>query len=497
MSPEALTAQPGRHRRGAWIGAAAVAALILSSCGGVDGGDAQAPPSDDSPVQAARCPVDALDDAAGITDVTVWHPYNALTKSTLEAAADEYNASQDDVRVDVEAQGSYPEMLKKYEETLSTPEDLPDVIFSEDTTLQFMVDSGSVIAADDCIAADDGAAEFYDDLLGPVEAAYTVQGKLWAAAYGVAMPVMFVNRSHLGAAGLDTDEYPGTLPEVRVTAEQIAAADIPGLNGPVVMQLESWYPENWITGAGQHIVDEANGRDAVATASEFDNTTTIEIVEWLNDMQADGLLKAYPYSNDIPQFLAMANGTSSILIDGSRAITAVDAVVGGSQVDDIESGDITTEGLDIDVAPVPGVDGPGQGAAGGSAAFLVAGADEAQVAGGWDFLTFFNSTTIQAEWLLRGSYLPASQAVQDAPEVQAYFTDTRAGRWLSVANDQLLSVDASFPGPAIGPFNSFRNGVNTLLEDVVLGSGEPGPAITQFNDAFQADLETYLDEVGG
>ena len=84
------------------------------------------------------------------------------------------------MKVSVQAQGSYPELLKKYEDSLGTPADLPDVVFGEDTTLQFMVDSGSVIAAADCIEADPDASEFYDDLLAPVENAYTVQGKLWA-----------------------------------------------------------------------------------------------------------------------------------------------------------------------------------------------------------------------------------------------------------------------------------------------------------------------------
>lgn len=495
-----------RHRRGGVLGTAAlvVAALALAACGGGSDDDASGSGSgneaEQSPVDAANCPAGALEDAEGVTEVSVWHPYNALTKTALEQAAADYNASQDSVRVSVEAQGSYPELLKKYEETLTTPDDLPDVIFSEDTTLQFMVDSGSVIAAADCVAADESAEAFYDQLLEPVRTAYSAQGKLWAAAYGVSMPIMYVNNDHLAAAGLSPEDYPGTLAEVREVAERIKAANIAGLEAPVVMQLYGWYPENWLTGAGQEIVDEANGRDAVATASEFDNEVTTEIVEWLDQMVADGLMKAYPYSNDIPQFLAVGNGSASILIDGSRAITAVDAVVGGTPVEGVEGAEgidvEAIEGLDVNVAPVPGVDEPGQGAVWGSAAFLVAGGDDAKIAGGWDFLKFFNSTPVQTAWLLEGSYLPVTQEIQDAPEVQAYFTDSRAGRWLSTVNEQLLSVDADFPGPAIGPYNQFRDGLHSLLDDVVLGSAEPGPAITEFNDRFQGDLESYLDDIG-
>jgi sn-glycerol 3-phosphate transport system substrate-binding protein len=496
--------RPSRARRRGLFAAAAAVALLAAACGGGSSDDGESAKGEDSPVDASNCPAAALDDATGVTEITVWHPYNSLTQETLEKAAADYNASQDKVKVSVEAQGSYPELLKKYEDSLGDPENLPDVIFSEDTTLQFMVDSGSVIAAADCVAADPDASSFYDDLLAPVENAYTVQGKLWAAAYGVSMPIMYVNNDHFAAAGLSTEEYPGTLAEVRTAAEKIKAANIAGLEAPVVMQLYGWFPENWLTGAQQFIVNEDNGRNAVATGSEFDNDTTAEIVNWMNDMQADGLLKAYPYSTDISQFLAIGNGSASILIDGSRAITAVDAVVGGgASVGDVGGGSEgtidpeTVKGLDVNVAPVPGVEEPGQGGVWGSAAFLVAGGDDAKVAAGWDFLQFFNSTPVQTQWLLQGSYLPVTQTIQDAPEVQTYFTDTQPGRWLATANSQLLSVDPDFPGPAIGPYNEFRAGLHSMLDDVVLGSADPDTAIADFNTAFQADLQSYADEVGG
>lgn len=496
--------RPSRARRRGLFAAAAAVALLAAACSGGSSDDGETAKGEDSPVDASNCPAAALDDATGVTEITVWHPYNSLTQETLETAAADYNASQDKVKVSVEAQGSYPELLKKYEDSLGDPENLPDVIFSEDTTLQFMVDSGSVIAAADCVAADPDASSFYDDLLAPVENAYTVQGKLWAAAYGVSMPIMYVNNDHFAAAGLSTDEYPGTLAEVRTAAEKIKAANIAGLEAPVVMQLYGWFPENWLTGAQQFIVNEDNGRTAVATESEFDNDTTAEIVNWMNDMQADGLLKAYPYSTDISQFLAIGNGSASILIDGSRAITAVDAVVGGgASVGDVGGGSEgtidpeTVKGLDVNVAPVPGVEQPGQGGVWGSAAFLVAGGDDAKVAAGWDFLQFFNSTPVQTQWLLQGSYLPVTETVQDAPEVQTYFTDTQPGRWLATANSQLLSVDPDFPGPAIGPYNEFRAGLHSMLDDVVLGSADPDTAIADFNAAFQDDLQSYADEVGG
>ncbi len=516
-APEATTRshptndRPTRQRRVRRVGALAILMplmLVASACGGDDGASPSAGGDGDGATVSAdpdNCPTDALDGTDGVTDVTVWHAYDSLTQQTLEDATTAYNNSQDRVKVSVEAQGTYPELLKKYEDSLGNPASLPDVVFSEDTTLQFMFDSGSVINSSDCIAADPDAEEFYDDLLPAIRNAYTVQDQLVAAAYGVSMPIMYVNNAHLGAAGLSTDEYPATLDEVRAAAEKIKAANIPGLEAPVVMQLYGWYPENWLTGAGEYIVDGENGRDELATTSEFDSAATAEIVNWMNDMQADGLLKAYPYSSDISQFLAVANQSASILIDGSRAITTVDAVVqnsyaptGDDAVGDATEalGDEDLTGLDISVAPVPGLDEAGQGAVWGSAAFLVAGGDDASIAGGWEFLQYFNRPETQAQWTLQGSYLPVTEAGQENPEVQTYFADATAGRWLSAVNDQLLSIDPDFPGPAIGPYNQFRAGLHSMLDDVVLGDAEPGPAIAEFSDSFQDELMNYADEVG-
>ena len=494
----------GRPRRGPLLTVAVslfAIALLVASCSGSDsaGGGSGGSSDDPTEVDAANCPASALDDAAGPIEITVWHGYTTLTKDALDKAAADYNASQTDVKVDVQAQGSYEELLKKYEDSLGDPASLPDVIFAEDTTLQFMVDSGSIVAAGDCIAADPDAAEFYDDLLPAVKNAYSVKDVLWPAAYGVSMPIMYLNKDHMTAAGLDPAEPPATLAEVRTAAEKIQAANIPGIEAPVVMQLYGWYPENWLTGAQQAIVDNGNGHDGMATTSEFANGSTTEVVDWLQGMKQDGLLKAYPNSSGIDQFLAMNNKSSSILIDGSRAITTVNALVQNSYTgEEIEGAEgVDVQGLNLGVAPVPGLDKGGQGAVAGSAGYLVAGTDDASTAAGWDFLKYFNTTPVQVAWTLQGSYLPVTETVQKDPTIVDYFANDPAGQWLGVVNQQLLGVDPDFPGPAIGPYNQFRTGLHSALEKAVLNDADVDRTIEEFDTQFQADLDAYSAEVGG
>ena len=59
--------------------------------------------------------------ADGVTEITLWHAWVGLTKRTVESIAEDYNASQDKVKVNVESQGNYEEMLAKYESALADP----------------------------------------------------------------------------------------------------------------------------------------------------------------------------------------------------------------------------------------------------------------------------------------------------------------------------------------------------------------------------------------
>jgi len=195
-------------------------AMVAAACGGDDGGEG----ADGNGSGAEDCPVGAHTEADGRTEITVWHAWVGLTKRTIEAIAEDYNESQDAVTVRVEAQGTYEELLKKYEDAIADPDSLPDIVLSEDTTTRFMIDSQTILPAQACIDADPDAAEIYEDILPAVTAAYTVEDVLWPAAFSVSSPVLYANLSHLDQAGLPTDTLPRTLDELRATAEAIKAA---------------------------------------------------------------------------------------------------------------------------------------------------------------------------------------------------------------------------------------------------------------------------------
>jgi len=475
-------------------------ALVAAACGddGDSGGD-QGASGDDA---EATCPVDAHTEADGTTEITVWHAWVGLTKRTVEAIADDYNNSQDEVKVRVEAQGSYEELLKKYEDAIGDPETLPDIVLSEDTTTRFMIDSATVLPAQECIDADAEAQDFYDQVLPAVTAAYTVEDVLWPAAFSVSSPVLYANLGHLDQAGLPTDELPGTLDELRDTAQKLKDAGVS--EAPLVARMDSWYLEHLLTGVEQPMVDEENGRSGLATESLLDNDRTLETFEWFKSMHDDGLLKAIPYSQTYDQLFAMALGQSSILIDTSTAITSVNGAIEGTLTNEelgaedlpIDLSSVQLDTLEIGVGLNPGFEAPGKGQIGGAGWYIVNSGDDASMGAAWDFLKFFNETPQQVRWTLEGSYLPISESARQDPALVEEFETTRRGRWLAIASDSLEQLNPDFPGPVIGPYNELRATVRGAMEKLTLGGGDPQALMEEIDSSLQSELETYADEVG-
>ena len=200
--------------------------LVLAACGGSDdgggggagtgtaGGDRA---GGDEGVDPALCPVEALDAATSPVTVTFWHAMTAANEETLAELVQDYNDAQEAVRVEPVFSGNYDDTRDKYVTALRGG-DLPDLVQLEETAVQLMIDSQSVVPAQACVEADG-----YDtgDFVPRVLAEFTVEDVLWPMPFNVSNPVLFYNRKAFEAAGLDPDAPPATLDEVMQASQTI------------------------------------------------------------------------------------------------------------------------------------------------------------------------------------------------------------------------------------------------------------------------------------
>ncbi len=484
-----------RHPRTLPLCIAVVLTVVVAACGVRD-------ESSSSPTTASaggggggrpalpNCPVDALETADGVVDVELWHALGSESENTLDQLAAAFNASQDKARILVRNQGvAYAEVLRKYVAAIPSRQ-LPGIAYLEDTTLRQIVDSGTLLPAEACEEADG----FSTGQLPAVRNYYTADGVYWPGYTNVSEPVLYYNVNHFKRAGLDPDQPPETLDELRDAAVALKAV---GIEAPLSLVLNAWFVESWINGAGASVVNKDNGRDGLADESTFDNEVTRELYTWIKAMADDGLLQGHSATDgQINQYLAVAQQNSSMLIETSTAATTIKAVLGGDPDVDVDTGSADLSGIVPVDAPFPGLEKPAQVRVSGGAFFLTNTVPPEQQAAAWEFMKFMWQTESQVAWHLVGSYLPTTQTAANAPEVVAYWDDDLAGQLLKVGYDQLLQVDPQRPGPQIGPYTDYSDAIKNSLDRLVLKGDSVDSVVKRADEEIQAALTRYVEDNG-
>lgn len=485
-----------RPRRITTIAAIAVTMLVVGACSssGGNGASNSAGRNDQASKELPACPVGALDGAAQPVEVVLWYALSAKTEATLQAQVKAYNASQPRVRVRAENQGpSYEELLRKFEATLPTPRDLPDIIVSEETTTRFMIDSGTVLPAQSCLDAEGLST---DPFVKPAVDYFSVDGVLYPASASLSDILTYYNKNHFRRAGLDPDKPPATLAEVRQYAEQIKAAGV--VDRPVVLKLDSWFLETQLTGSGVPLVNNDNGRgNGETTEAAFVGPEALAVLQWVKDLNDAGLLQGVAATpGQVNHYLAMAQQNGSILVETSTAATSVKAFLGGdtSVAAGVDASNVDLAALDIGAGPVYGIDEAGKAQVGGNAFFMLNTSPPAEQAGAWDFMKWWNQLDQQVVWHLEGSYLPWLRAAAEDPRIQTFWKDDLAGRWLAIAYDEMVTgINPDFPGPLIGPYDRFRAAIRKAFDSVVLSGTEPQVALDTAVSEINAALAQYND----
>jgi sn-glycerol 3-phosphate transport system substrate-binding protein len=477
------------------------AALVAAACSDppTSGGDAvQAGGDDDAGAELPECPLDALDSADGPVEVTLWYGgIGGPTKQTLEDMVAAFNADQDQVVVSASDQGaSFAEVYRKFESAASADaSQLPDIVMLENTQLQSLADSGLVLPAQACMEAD---GYEITEIEPAVRSAFSVDGVLYPGYVNVSSQILYYNKAHWVRAGLDPEAPPRTLDEVYEQA--VALKDAGVSDTPLSFKVSHAVFENWLSGEGVDVVDNDNGHDGLATEATFDDPVAVETLELLRTMDDAGLINAFAsVEGGIDHFLALVTQDSSMLIETSTASTIIAEAVSGT-ITPAEAGvDFDASAIDLSVlvpatGAFPGISDAGQVHPGGGGFFIVNASDPAQQAGSWKMLEFMLQPANAKAWHLNGGYLPIVKSVQDEPDVQAFWQDDLAGVLLKPAVDQLSDADPDKPGPLIGPYPDFIEGLEQASEDTLFNDADPAQSLAGAQEVVTESLQRYAQD---
>jgi sn-glycerol 3-phosphate transport system substrate-binding protein len=416
------------------------------------------------------CPVDALDSAGGPVEITFWHGLNADNETAMQQLTDAYNASQDRVVVRAQNQGGYLETIDKYFQ--SGTGDRPALVMFPDFTAQRAIDSDAMIPMQACT---EGSAFDVSALQRAALAAYSQAGVQWGMPFNVSNPVLYYNKNMFEAAGLDPDQPPRSLEELRAYSQQLVDSGAAAYG----IALESgsgsgggWYLEQWFANMGELYADNGNGRLAPATKVLYDGAAGVELLTYVQDLVDDGL--AYYVGDNAggaDQVLKLADSEepAAMAIATSAFLGTVLATLSGGLVPGLGP-------EDVGVGPLPGPAGTPTALVGGAALYITDGKGDAEAAAAWDFVQYLVTPEVQSTFATLTGYVPVRADALDVEPVATVYRDDPRFR---VAYDQLVSSPdtPALQGPILGPQREIRDVTARAVAEILAG-GDVQTALT-------------------
>lgn len=319
--------------------------------------------------------------------IVFWHAMGGPLGRVMTDLIDRYNRSQKSYFIKAVGMGSYDTLAKKILASLVAKE-APDIAQNYETLTKKFIKHGKIVCLDDLLASE--TEDIKSDIIPIMLENNTFNGKLYSFPFNKSVPVLYYNKDMFRKVGLDPDKPPATLDELAEYARKITYyhQNTPGEDNSVYgygnSKANVWGFSNRILQYGGQIVN------AEGNKSFFDADASINALLSLQTMVFDKIAKegqGFDHQND---FIAGKCGiiessiVSKVYMEGSI-------------------------NFDFGVAPLPGQVQKGVILSGTNINIFNNG-DPRKVAGAWDFVKWFTSTEISAEWSIRTTYMPVRKS---------------------------------------------------------------------------------------
>jgi sn-glycerol 3-phosphate transport system substrate-binding protein len=301
---------------------------------------------------------------------------------------------------------------------------------------------------------------------------------------------MFYNKIPFREAGLDPEQPPKDLDEVRAASEKLVQRDSAGniTRYGFALDIHPWFLELTLAGAGELYVNNDNGRAGIATEVAFDNDAGRKLFQWWRDMVHDGL--------------ALNVGWDPTGANGLLAVGALNAVMVRSTsaalrtvMDVLEKG---VQGVDLGVAPVPGIAGKVPEGSPGvytRSLWIMSARPKKEQDAAWTFIKWLMEPEQQAEWFAGSGYLPVSNSAYDLPAAKDIIAKYPQFEIPADLFAKTATTTAAL-GPLIGPYQQVRDAVKTAIESIVSGSASPDEAMAAAVKESNAAISDYNRRMG-
>ena len=402
----------------------------------------------------------------GPTTVTFWHSMGGAAQEALNTIVEEYNSSQDKVKINAEYQGTYDEALTKFH-TVAGTESAPTMMQVFEIGTKSMINSGFVEPIQ-TLVDEDG----YDmsGLEENITNYYKIDDTFYSMPFNSSTPVMYYNKDAFKVAGLDPENAPATFEEVEEAGKAIAKVN-PEMKG-FALQAYGWLYEQLLANQGALLMNNDNGRTETPTEIGFTEEQGKSVFNWVKKMIDDKTFANYGTNGDnmVAGFLA---GDVAMFMQSSASARDV----------------IDNAPFEVGVAFIPHPEAvERQGVViGGASLWMMKDKSDEEKKAAWEFMKYLQTPEVQAKWHVGTGYFAVNPKAYDEQTVKDAYKEMPQ---LQVTVEQLQSTKASYAtqGALMDMIPEGRRISETALETVYNG-GDVDEAystmVKQLNEAIE------------
>lgn len=403
--------------------------------------------------------------------ITFWHAMGGVNGETAQALVDDFNASQDEIEVHAEYQGSYDDAITKLKAAMQSGQGLPDVCQMYDVGTKFMVDSGAVVPVEDMFESTG-----YDpsSVMEVITSYYTTDGKQYAMPFNVSTPMLYYNKDVFEAAGLDPETPPKTYDEVLEYAKQIVESGA----APVGYShyIYGWFFEQQLAGLGAYYGNNDNGRTEPITAVDFDqNGGGLKVFETWKKLYDSGYFENYGTVGADTQTAFFA-GQVGMIIESTAVLKNA----------------TNSSSFEIGTGYLPKIEENEEGGViiGGGALWMMDSEDQAKEDAAWKFIEYCTTPEAQAKWSMGTGYFAINPAAYETEDFKVYLEENPN---FMTAINQLndTPVNNYTAGVLSGVQTESRLIFNDIMPQVYDGKLTPEEGVAELAKQVNAAIENY------
>ncbi len=406
--------------------------------------------------------------ASGRLVLEMWHAQKQQNEEALKAIVERFNNASTLYEVKLHNVGSYTAMFQKTRATIQGGR-LPDLCIAYESMVAEFMEAKVVLPLDDYLGNSDyGLPKADQEDIFPSflqSNRYEEFGnQLLSFPFTKSLLMLYCNTDLLRSAGIE--KLPETWPEFIAQCHKVKAkTGAPAL----AYSRDPSSLDAMVLSLGGKLATIANRR------SGLDSPEAVKALDILNTLVRNELATVVALGSDDDRAL-FTKGKVAFILRSSTTRSYMEK--------DLLNPD-GTDRFQWSMACPPVGEGKPRLTVLYGGNILVFKSNPERQRGAWEFIKFFISPPITAEWSVKTGYLPVRRSAADVPILKDYFAKGPRHR---AAFD---TIPFGVPEPNVAGWQAVREHMKTALSNVCMGRSTPAQAAAELGKAADAELGRF------